>query len=88
MGSACIARALNGARRAAEGKELLRLREALDALERRNEVAEEVIDIVHAYLATNPDAHFTDGAQACMRRALEYLAPGATDEGVPRLSTV
>ncbi|MEW2576710.1 hypothetical protein [Streptomyces syringium] len=29
-----------------------------------------------------------DGAQAYMRRALaEYLAPGATDEGVPGLST-
>ncbi|MEU2854550.1 hypothetical protein [Streptomyces syringium] len=50
--------------------------------------AEEPPSVVHAYLATNPDTHFTDGAQACIRRALaEYLAPGATDEGVPGLST-
>ncbi|MFI9206380.1 hypothetical protein [Streptomyces sp. NPDC053048] len=87
-GSACIARALNTARRAAEGEGRLRLREALDALERRNEVAEGVIDIVDAYLATDPDAHFSAGAQAYMRRALaEYLAPGSIDEGVPGLST-
>ncbi|MEU1202848.1 hypothetical protein ABZ446_42480 [Streptomyces sp. NPDC005813] len=47
VGSACIARALNCARRDVEGPDRLPLREAIDALERRREAADWVVDLAH-----------------------------------------
>ncbi|MFF5019526.1 hypothetical protein [Streptomyces sp. NPDC001165] len=74
IGAVCIMDALHHARRAAEGAERLRLREALDALEDRHEVADWVVDLTHAHLATDPDAHFETG-------------PGRSDAGHCRSSS-
>ncbi|MFI8243366.1 hypothetical protein ACIF83_39985 [Streptomyces sp. NPDC085866] len=71
IGTVCIKDALHHAHRAAEGTERLRLREALDALENRHEVADWVADLTHAHLATDLD----DGGSG-------VPAPGAA--GVPR----
>ncbi|MFF8432349.1 hypothetical protein ACF07Y_45980 [Streptomyces sp. NPDC016566] len=88
IGAVCVMDALHYARRAAEGAERLRLREALAALEDRHEVADWVVDLTHAHLATTPDAHSPDGARAFRRRALqEFLTPSTSTEGVPGLAT-
>ncbi|GGX58615.1 hypothetical protein GCM10010358_10850 [Streptomyces minutiscleroticus] len=83
-GAACVAEALHRARRTARGAERLRLREALDALEERHEVADWVVDLTLDHLAADPDAHLTPEARAHRRRALqEYLAPDADAGRVP-----
>ncbi|WP_326790539.1 hypothetical protein [Streptomyces sp. NBC_00151] len=82
-GQACIARALNRARRAAQGEERPRLRAALDALEERNEVTDWVIDLTHADLDAATDLRGED-EQVYVRRSLtEYLTPGSHDIDVP-----
>ncbi|MET8680014.1 hypothetical protein ABZW18_21125 [Streptomyces sp. NPDC004647] len=72
VGSATIANALHTARRAADGAERLRMREALDALERHHdhEVPAWVV-VTTANLDTHPDAEFTPEARSYRRRALE-----------------
>ncbi|MFF3849090.1 hypothetical protein [Streptomyces sp. NPDC002328] len=85
-GAACIADALHHARRDAQGTERLRIREALDALE-RHEVTEWVVDLTLDHLSTDPDTHLTEEARALRRWALEeYLAPDGDTEDVPGLS--
>ncbi|MEU5109602.1 hypothetical protein AB0H07_46465 [Streptomyces sp. NPDC021354] len=85
-GSAAISRALHTARRAAKGVDRLRMREALDALE-RHEVADWVVELTHTYLSTSPGDGSTPQEQAYVRRALEeYLTPGPRTNGVPGLS--
>ncbi|MFF7127185.1 hypothetical protein [Streptomyces sp. NPDC008240] len=87
IGAVCIMDDLHHARRAAEGAERLRLREALDALEHGHEVADWVVDLTHAHLATDPDAHFEDGARSFRRRALqEFLTPSTSTDGIPGLT--
>ncbi|MFF8387744.1 hypothetical protein ACF053_29460 [Streptomyces kanasensis] len=80
VGQICIMDALNKRRLAAEegSDERMRMREALDALEKRHQVDDWVIDLTRTHMATNRrDTHFTEGAKRWRERALqEYLAPG------------
>lgn len=83
-GMNCIADALNEMRLAAEegSDERLRAREALDALEQHHQVADWVIDLTAAHMATSRrDAHFTQNAKQWRERALqEYLSPDRLTE--------
>lgn len=89
VGMVCIMDALNEKRLAAEGDERLRMRAALDALEKHHQVDDWVIDLTRAHMATNRwDAHSTDGEKRWRERALqEYLTPGEDVSGVLGLST-
>lgn len=89
VGMICIMDALNEKRLAAEGDERLRMRAALDALEKHHRVDDWVIDLTRSHMANNRrDAHFTDGAKRWRERALqEYLTPDEDLGGVPGLST-
>lgn len=87
VGMICIMDALNEKRRAAEGDERLRMRKALDALEKHHQVDDWVSELTAAHMATDPRSHYTTGAKQWQRRALqEYLTPGDDVAGVPGLS--
>ncbi|MFG2903336.1 hypothetical protein ACGFZH_40445 [Streptomyces zaomyceticus] len=88
VGQICIMDALHEQRRAAEGDERLRIRKALDALEKHHQVDDWVIELTRAHMATNRrDAHYTEGAKRWRERALqEYLEPGEDVDGVDGLT--
>lgn len=88
VGQICIMDALNEKRLAAEGDERLRMRKALDALEKHHQVDDWVIELTRAHMATNRrDAHYTEGAKRWRKRALqEYLEPGEDVDGVDGLA--
>ncbi|MCQ8835795.1 hypothetical protein [Streptomyces malaysiensis] len=87
-GMICIMDALNDVRLAGESDERLRMRKALDDLEKHHQVEDWVIDLTREHMATNRrDAHYTDGAKRWRERALqEYLSPGGSATGVPGLT--
>ncbi|MFH8620168.1 hypothetical protein ACH4E8_34510 [Streptomyces sp. NPDC017979] len=88
VGQVCVMDALHEKRRAAEGEERLRVREALDALEKHHRVDGWVIELTRAHMAANRrDAHYTEGAKRWRERALqEYLEPSQDIDGVDGLT--